>query len=136
MPDYLLCSLLILHGLAACGLFLYGMNCYVLLFLHRRMSTQGLRQEMARPAAWPASPAQYPRVTVQLPVYNERYVIQRLVEAVVRLHYPRTQMEIQLYGSTDDDGLPLVECYNRLWFKRCSIGRTGTATKPGPWPQA
>ena len=78
MPDYLLYSLLILHGLAACGLFLYGMNCYVLLFLHRRMSTQGLQHEMVRPAVWPTSPAQYPRVTVQLPVYNERYVIQRL----------------------------------------------------------
>ena len=120
MPDYLLYSLLILHGLAACGLFLYGMNCYVLLFLHRRMSTQGLQHEMVRPAVWPTSPAQYPRVTVQLPVYNERYVIQRLVEAVVRLHYPRTQLEIQILDDSTDETTPLamtlVEQYRPLGF--------------------
>ena len=120
MPDYLLYSLLILHGLAACGLFLYGMNCYVLLFLHRRLSAQGLQHEMVRPAVWPTSPAQYPRVTVQLPVYNERYVIQRLVEAVVRLHYPRTQLEIQILDDSTDETTPLamtlVEQYRPLGF--------------------
>ena len=120
MPDALLSSLLLLHGLAACGLFLYGMNCYVLLFLYRRVQTQGLRHEPATRAAWPASPPWYPRVTVQLPLYNERYVIQRLVEAVVRLRYPRAQLEIQLLDDSTDEttalAIPLVECYRRLGF--------------------
>ena len=120
MPDYLLYSLLILHGLAACGLFLYGMNCYVLLFLHRRVWTRGLQHELASAAAWPASPPQYPRVTVQLPVYNERYVIQRLVEAVVRLRYPRTQLEIQILDDSTDEttalAMTLVERYRPLGF--------------------
>ena len=40
----------------------------------------------------PAPPppvAQWPRVTVQLPIFNERYVIERLVDAVSRFDYPR-----------------------------------------------
>jgi cellulose synthase/poly-beta-1,6-N-acetylglucosamine synthase-like glycosyltransferase len=92
------------------------MNCYVLLFLYRRVQ----RHEPATRAAWPASPSWYPRVTVQLPLYNERYVIQRLVEAVVRLRYPRAQLEIQLLDDSTDEttalAIPLVEGYRRLGF--------------------
>ena len=120
MPVYLLYSLLLLHGLAACGLFLYGMNCYVLLFLHHRVRTQGLRHERAMPQAWQASPPRYPRVTVQLPLYNERYVIQRLVQAVVRLRYPPAQLEIQILDDSTDETTPLamalVERYRHLGF--------------------
>ena len=70
-------GLLLLHGLAACGLFLYGMNCYVMLFLHRRAWKKVRQHEMAVQQDWEASTPQYPRVTVQLPIYNERYVIHR-----------------------------------------------------------
>ena len=70
-------GLLLLHGLAACGLFLYGMNCYVMLFLHRRAWKKVRQHETAVQQAWQARPPPYPRVTVQLPIYNERYVIHR-----------------------------------------------------------
>jgi cellulose synthase/poly-beta-1,6-N-acetylglucosamine synthase-like glycosyltransferase len=42
-------------------------------------------------------------VTVQLPLYNERYVIERLVEAVIHLRYPRAQLEIQLLDDSTDE---------------------------------
>jgi cellulose synthase/poly-beta-1,6-N-acetylglucosamine synthase-like glycosyltransferase len=111
---------MLLHGLAACGLFLYGMNCYVLLFLHRRAQNKVLQHDAAVQQAWQASTPQYPRVTVQLPIYNERYVIQRLVEAVVRLHYPRAQLEIQILDDSMDGTTAiarrLVERYRHLGF--------------------
>ncbi|HUU13455.1 MAG TPA: cellulose synthase family protein [Terriglobia bacterium] len=44
-----------------------------------------------------------PRVTVQLPIYNERYVIDRLLEAVTRLDYPRELLEIQVLDDSTDE---------------------------------
>jgi cellulose synthase/poly-beta-1,6-N-acetylglucosamine synthase-like glycosyltransferase len=44
-----------------------------------------------------------PRVTVQLPVYNERYVVERLIEAAVNLDYPRELLEIQLLDDSTDE---------------------------------
>ena len=46
-----------------------------------------------------------PRVTVQLPIYNERYVAPRLVAAVLDFDYPTERLEIQILDdSTDDTG--------------------------------
>lgn len=118
--DALLDSLLLLQGLAACGLFLYGMNCYVLLVLHRRVWRTVRQHEVTVQQAWQARPPVYPRVTVQLPLYNERYVIERLVEAVLGLHYPRAQLEIQLLDDSTDEttaiAMRLVERYRPLGF--------------------
>ena len=46
-----------------------------------------------------------PRVLVQLPVFNERYVVERLIRAVAALDYPRSRLAVQvLDDSTDDTG--------------------------------
>jgi cellulose synthase/poly-beta-1,6-N-acetylglucosamine synthase-like glycosyltransferase len=118
--DVLLYGLLLLHGLAAGGLFLYGMNCYVMIFLHGRVWSKVLQRHTAVQQAWQASPPRYPHVTVQLPIYNEHYVIQRLIEAVVRLHYPRAQLEIQILDDSTDETTAiarrLVEYYRSRGF--------------------
>lgn len=44
-----------------------------------------------------------PRVTVQLPLYNEVYVVERLVEAVVALDYPKELLEIQILDDSTDE---------------------------------
>src|SRR5262249_56294371 len=50
-------------------------------------------------------PDRLPVVTVQLPLYNEMYVADRLIDAVSRLEYPRDRLEIQvLDDSTDETG--------------------------------
>ena len=46
---------------------------------------------------------QLPRVTVQLPIYNERYVVERLLEAVTNLEYPRELFEIQVLDDSTDE---------------------------------
>lgn len=54
---------------------------------------------------------QWPVVTVQLPIYNERYVTQRLIDAVVNIEYPKNKLEIQvLDDSTDDTTTIAREC--------------------------
>jgi cellulose synthase/poly-beta-1,6-N-acetylglucosamine synthase-like glycosyltransferase len=44
-----------------------------------------------------------PAVTVQLPIYNEQYVVERLIEAVSRIRYPRELLEIQVLDDSTDD---------------------------------
>src|SRR5689334_12214281 len=44
-----------------------------------------------------------PRITVQLPLFNELYVVERLVESVIKLDYPRHLLEIQVLDDSTDE---------------------------------
>ena len=44
-----------------------------------------------------------PRVTVQLPIFNEQFVIDRLIEAVCAMEYPRDKLEIQVLDDSTDE---------------------------------
>jgi len=94
-----------LYLLCLGGLFLYGTNCYVLLLRFRRYRRKGLLEYRLVLREFEASPwhNDLPQVTVQLPIYNERYVIRRLLEAVCALDYPRDRLEIQLLDDSTDD---------------------------------
>ena len=73
----------------------YGLHRYYLVYsymLHRK--------NVPGP---PPPIAQWPRVTVQLPIYNERYVIERLVDAVARFDYPRELLDIQVLDDSTDE---------------------------------
>ncbi len=50
----------------------------------------------------PPAPAQWPRVTVQLPLYNEPFVALRLLDAVARLQYPRDRLQVQVLDDSTD----------------------------------
>lgn len=47
--------------------------------------------------------AELPRITVQLPMFNERFVAQRIIEAACRLAYPRDRLQIQVLDDSTDD---------------------------------
>jgi cellulose synthase/poly-beta-1,6-N-acetylglucosamine synthase-like glycosyltransferase len=98
----LLDGVLLLHMLAACGLVLYGMNGYVMLALHCWARRRMLQHDAVVQQRWQAGAPSYPRVTVQLPLYNECYVVERLIEAVVHLTYPREQWEIHILDDSTD----------------------------------
>ncbi len=63
-----------------------------LLFLRSRQSPLALR-----------SPSDWPRVTVQLPLFNERLVVERLIDAVARLDYPPQRLSIQVLDDSTDE---------------------------------
>src|SRR6476469_6066295 len=44
-----------------------------------------------------------PVVTVQLPIYNEMYVVDRLIDAVCQMDYPKELMEIQVLDDSTDE---------------------------------
>jgi len=82
---------------------LYGIHRYWILYLYFRY------YKWAKPYRLPALPNPLPPVTIQLPIYNERYVVERLMDAVVRLDYPKDLLEIQLLDDSTDDTLQIVK---------------------------
>jgi len=75
-------------------LFVYGAHAYMMAFLYLR----AIRKTPPEPPPGPLLP-----VTIQLPIYNERYVIGRLLEAVTRLDYPKHLVEIQILDDSTDE---------------------------------
>jgi cellulose synthase/poly-beta-1,6-N-acetylglucosamine synthase-like glycosyltransferase len=79
----------------------YGWHRYYLVYLYMRNRD---RQPVVRPLADPP-----PVVTVQLPLYNEMYVADRLIDAVCRIDYPRERLEIQVLDDSTDETRGIAE---------------------------
>jgi cellulose synthase/poly-beta-1,6-N-acetylglucosamine synthase-like glycosyltransferase len=64
--------------------------------------------------------AELPRVTIQLPIYNERYVIERLIDETTKIEYPKELLQIQVLDDSTDDTHPYAEAlcqrYRMLGF--------------------
>src|SRR6185369_8809408 len=57
---------------------------------------------------------QMPRVTIQLPIFNEMYVVERLIDAVCRIRYPKELLEIQVLDDSTDETCPIARaCVER-----------------------
>ena len=52
---------------------------------------------------------QLPKVTIQLPLYNERYVLERLIDESVKIEYPRELLQIQVLDDSTDDSHDFAE---------------------------
>lgn len=86
-----LITLAVFYATVLVALFAYGVNGYVLLFYRRRFTA---------PTA--EATERWPHVCVQLPVYNERDVVARVLRSAAALRYPG-RIEIQLLDDSTDD---------------------------------
>jgi cellulose synthase/poly-beta-1,6-N-acetylglucosamine synthase-like glycosyltransferase len=66
------------------------------------------RGRRARGPVTPAAPATWPKVAVQLPVFNERLVVDRLIDAVAALDYPAERLDIQVLDDSTDETTSLA----------------------------
>ncbi len=66
------------------------------------------RSMEAEEATFSGPESEYPMVTVQLPVYNELYVVERLIDAVVAFDYPADKLEIQLLDDSNDESFEIA----------------------------
>jgi cellulose synthase/poly-beta-1,6-N-acetylglucosamine synthase-like glycosyltransferase len=106
-------ALLIPYFIVLILLAFYGMHRYQLVYLyykHRKNKVFG-----------PASRfAELPRVTIQLPIFNEQYVVDRLVDCVCKLDYPRSKLQIQVLDDSTDETVEVardvVERYVALGY--------------------
>ena len=75
----------------------------------------------------PPSPVEWPPVTVQLPIYNEQFVVQRLIEAAIALDYPVDKLQIQVVDDSTDTTVAitadLVTAYQQQDFNISHIHR-------------
>src|SRR5713226_4750 len=116
----------LLHALALLGLLVYGLNAYVMIALH------WWTRRSARAAPPPPDPPVWPLVTVQLPLYNERYVAKRLLEATGALDYPADRLEIQVLDDSTDDTVAIVaETAERLRARGLNIVHLRRAERTG-----
>ncbi|MGH1568880.1 MAG: glycosyltransferase [Nitrosopumilus sp.] len=88
----------------------YTVNFYYLAFISR------VRKESHPTRDWGT-----PSVTIQLPIYNEKYVAKRLIHSVCNLDYPKDKMRILVCDDSDDDTVELmrgvVDDYKKQGFK-------------------
>jgi len=84
---------------------LFGANALLLSCLY-------LRRQPPSPICHP-TPADWPAVTVQLPVYNEMHVVKRLIDAVAHLDYPHDRLQIQVLDDSTDETTRLAEARAR-----------------------
>src|SRR5437868_204963 len=84
------CYLAVLIGLSA-----YGVHRYFIIYLFLKN-----RKRAAVPAG---RFRQLPKVTVQLPIFNEVYVVERLLRSVSEVDYPRNLLQIQVLDDSTDD---------------------------------
>lgn len=114
----------LLYFLFSGALFLFGANFIYLSFLswhhsHKREARQ-------------RTLADWPRVTVQLPIYNELYVAERVIRAASELDYPRGRLDIQVLDDSTDETEALVQdVVHQLQSQGVSITHVRRKTRTG-----
>ncbi|MEX2115304.1 MAG: cellulose synthase family protein [Bacteroidota bacterium] len=87
-------AVLILYFISLLILFMFGAHGFVMVFHY-------LRQRKLKDV--PPLMGEVPFVTVQLPIFNELYVVNRLIDAVCALDYPKDKLEIQVLDDSTDE---------------------------------
>jgi cellulose synthase/poly-beta-1,6-N-acetylglucosamine synthase-like glycosyltransferase len=81
-------------------LFLFGLHGFVMMYYHRKYGHKN-----------PVPDSEFKPdklVTIQLPLYNEMYVIERLIDSVCEIDYPKDKMEIQVLDDSTDETTAIV----------------------------
>jgi len=85
---------LILYSLAIAVLAFFGLHKFFLLGIYNKHKNRALVN--------PSPPKVWPPVTVQLPIYNEKYVLKRLIRSIIDFDYPREKLNIQVLDDSTD----------------------------------
>lgn len=101
--NYVLEGMSWLYAISNTVLALYGFNMFFLLVLALR-HWRASRKELP-----PLAEADWPSVLVQLPIFNERYVVERVIDAAAALDYPAERLLIQVLDDSTDDTAALAE---------------------------
>jgi len=92
----------VIYILTLVGMAVFGLNNLVSVVLYL------LKKDRPNNRSRGLVPPVWPRVTVQLPLFNERYTIERLIRAVARFEYSRDRLQIQVLDDSTDDTAELV----------------------------
>jgi len=100
-------------------LFIFGSSGFVMIYYYMK-HRKSIQQQ-------PGTLPSYPMVTIQLPLYNEFYVIERLIDATCLMDYPKDRLEIQILDDSTDETVAVVaarvEHYRRQGFDITQVRR-------------
>ena len=88
--------IIIFYALALLVIFLYSLSQLALLFNY-------IKQKRQKPPTSNTAQPFTPMVTIQLPVYNEKYVMQRLLDSVANIDYPKDKLQVQVLDDSTDE---------------------------------
>ncbi len=91
-------------------LFVFGLHGFIMIYYHRKYRDVTPKSKET---------SGEPLVTIQLPLYNELYVVERLIESVCEIDYPKDKMEIQVLDDSTDE---TVEITRRMVDKKKAEG--------------
>ena len=92
--------ILVAYFLSLCILFSFGIHGLILVYFYHKTSKNKKQK--------PDLPKDLPKVTIQLPMFNEYNVVERLIRAVCKINYPIDKLEIQVLDDSTDDTVTLA----------------------------
>lgn len=96
--------ILFIYTLVVLVLFFYSIHSFVLLYYYFKFKffRKTWRREKYKELK------DFPVVTVQLPIFNEKYVVKRLIESVLQMDYPKDRLEVQVLDDSNDETAIIV----------------------------
>jgi len=98
-----------IYGFGMFFIFAYSLVQLTLLILYRRRKQAGPDELILQ---------HYPNVLVQLPVFNERYVVERLIDAACQLDYPKDKLRIQVLDDSTDVSFEIASERVERWKEK------------------
>jgi len=102
---YLLSTIIVVYTIALTLIFIYALAQLNLLSNYlkaQKKQSQAVKFDFS-------NPNNIPFVSIQLPVYNEMYVMERLLENISKMDYPKDKLEIQVLDDSTDESLELTQ---------------------------
>jgi len=95
--SYLSLTFIVLYFIVLILLAVYGLHRYLMVYLYYKYKRRSTHVKPEAPLT------EYPDVTIQLPLYNEQYVVERIIETVCQIDYPKEHLEIQVLDDSTDE---------------------------------
>ena len=105
-------------------LFIFGSHGFIMMYYHNKYRNVKHKSKAVKDFS--------SRVTIQLPLYNELYVVERLINAVCEIEYPKDKLEIQVLDDSTDETTPITaEIVNRKKEEGFDIVHIRRGTREG-----
>lgn len=85
---------IVLYSIALFVLAIFGLHKFFLLYIYNSQKIKTIEK--------PPPPKDWPLVTVQLPIFNEKYVLKRLIRSIINFDYPKNKLNIQVLDDSTD----------------------------------
>ena len=100
-------ALVVIYGLCLTFIFMYSLIQLNLVWNYKQNLGEDDINSHTMIEAY-ADEADFPKVTIQLPVYNELYVVERLIDTVAQIRYPADKLEIQVLDDSTDESFDIA----------------------------